>query len=192
MAIIMFCALMTTVAVELIIESAKSLASRKSESGILATVPLACVGVGIFSKFVLFLYCFTLRRYPAAQVFFVDHRNDLAVNIFSLIMSIVGDNFVWYLDPQTWHLVGKCAPREFMNKCIYVTLTPDERIEKVDTMTYHAGQQLYVEVDIITDPGTKLRDSHDINQTLQHKLEGLADIERTFVHVDYDYAHDMS
>lgn len=154
MGVIMFCALMTIVAVELIIESAKSLAAGETESKQLALVPLICVGVAIFSKFVMFLYCFGLRRYPAAHVFYIDHRNDLAVNGFGLIMAIIGDRFVWYLDPigacciallilfswastafeNMWLIVGKCAPREFVNKCIYVTLTHDQRIQKVDTV----------------------------------------------------------
>ncbi|CAG8032444.1 unnamed protein product [Penicillium salamii] len=213
MGVIMFCALMTIVAVELIIESAKSLAAGETESKQLALVPLICVGVAIFSKFVMFLYCFGLRRYPAAHVFYIDHRNDLAVNGFGLIMAIIGDRFVWYLDPigacciallilfswastafeNMWLIVGKCAPREFVNKCIYVTLTHDQRIQKVDTCrAYHSGQQLYVEVDIVMDPETKLRESHDVSQALQRKLEGLADVERAFVHVDYDYEHDIN
>ncbi|KAJ5393520.1 uncharacterized protein N7487_011161 [Penicillium crustosum] len=185
----------------------------KTESEQLDIVPLVCVGVAIFSKFVMFLYCYGLRRYPAAHVFYIDHRNDLAVNGFGLIMSIVGDRFVWYLDPvgacciallilfswastafeNMWLIVGKCAPREFVNKCIYVTLTHDQRIQKVDTCrAYHSGQQLYVEVDIVMDPETKLRESHDVSQALQRKLEGLADVERAFVHVDYDYLHDVN
>ncbi|KAJ5762202.1 uncharacterized protein N7511_005584, partial [Penicillium nucicola] len=213
MGVIMFCALMTIVAIELIIESAKSLAGGKTESEQLKLVPIICVGVAIFSKFCLFLYCYSLRRYPAAHVFYIDHRNDLAVNGFGLIMSIVGDRFVWYLDPvgacciallilfswtstafeNVWLIVGKCAPREFVNKCIYVALTHDQRIQKVDTCrAYHSGQQLYVEVDIVMDPETKLRESHDVSQALQRKLEGLADVERAFVHVDYDYEHDIN
>lgn len=42
------------------------------------------------------------------------------------------------------------------------------------------------------DPETKLRESHDVSQELQRKLEGLADVERAFVHVDYDYEHDVN
>ncbi|KAK2756109.1 hypothetical protein FQN54_005517 [Arachnomyces sp. PD_36] len=208
--IILFCALMTTVAVQLIIESARSLGGGETESDELHIIPLSFVGVAIFSKFCLFCYCFWLRRYPAAHIFFIDHRNDLAVNVFGLIMSIVGDRFVWYLDPvgaiciallilfswvstafdNVWLLVGKSAPREFVNKCIYVSLTHDSRIQKVDTCrAYHSGEHFYVEVDIIMDPETQLKDSHDVSQTLQRKLEGLAHVERAFVHVDYDDDH---
>jgi cation diffusion facilitator family transporter len=153
--IIMFCALMATVAVQLIIESARTLGHGESPSQDLKIIPLVFVGIAIFSRFCLFLYCFSLRRYPAAHVFFIDHRNDLAVNIFGLVMSVVGNRFVWYLDPigatciallilfswastafdNVWLLVGKSAPREFLNKCIYVALTHDSRIEKVDTVS---------------------------------------------------------
>lgn len=41
------------------------------------------------------------------------------------------------------------------------------------------------------DPETRLRESHDVSQALQRKIEGLADVERAFVHVDYDYLHDV-
>lgn len=42
------------------------------------------------------------------------------------------------------------------------------------------------------DPDTKLRDSHDVGQELQRKLEGLADVERAFVHVDYEDEHNVN
>ncbi len=85
----------------------------------------------------------------------VDHRNDIVVNVFGLVMSIVGDRFVWYLDPigaiciallilfswisnafeQIWLLVGKSAPKEFISKLIYMAMTHDSRILKVDTVS---------------------------------------------------------
>lgn len=56
---------------------------------------------------------------------------------------------------------------------------------------YHAGQKYYVEVDIIMDENLPLKVTHDVSQTLQRKLEGLADVERAYVHVDYDDEHDI-
>ncbi|KAL0258808.1 hypothetical protein SLS55_006312 [Diplodia seriata] len=210
--IILFCALMTTVAVQLLVESARALGEGARTDGHLKLVPLICVALAIGAKFCLFCYCFAFRRYPAAHVFFIDHRNDLVVNVFGLTMSIVGERLVWYLDPvgamcigllilfswvsqafdQVWLLVGKSASREFINKVIYVTMTHDPRISKVDTCrAYHAGERLYVEVDIVMDPEIRLRDSHDVSQALQRKLEGLADVERAFVHVDYEHDHSV-
>ncbi len=56
---------------------------------------------------------------------------------------------------------------------------------------YHAGLKYYVEVDIVMDEKTPLKISHDVSQALQRKLEGLADVERAFVHVDYENEHDI-
>lgn len=42
------------------------------------------------------------------------------------------------------------------------------------------------------DAATPLRISHDVSQGLQRKLEGLADVERAFVHVDYEHEHDIN
>lgn len=42
------------------------------------------------------------------------------------------------------------------------------------------------------DENLPLKISHDVGQSLQRKLEGLADVERAFVHVDYEHEHDIS
>ncbi|KAI1802012.1 cation efflux family-domain-containing protein [Daldinia bambusicola] len=210
--IILFCALMTTVAIQLLIESARTLGEGRSESDELQIIPIIVVGIAIFAKGSLMLYCLTYRRYPSVHVFFIDHRNDIVVNIFGLVMSVVGDRFVWYLDPigaiciallilfswisnafeQVWLLVGKSAPKEFLSKVIYLSMTHDPLVQKVDTCrAYHAGQKYYVEVDIVMDQDVPLKISHDVSQSLQRKLEGLSDVERAFVHVDYDDDHDV-
>ncbi|KAK3492821.1 uncharacterized protein B0T23DRAFT_442627 [Neurospora hispaniola] len=196
-----------------VIESARNLGSGgEHEAEGLHVIPLTFVGVAIFAKGSLMIYCLFYRRFPTVHVFFVDHRNDIVVNIFGLVMAIVGDKFVWYLGPigailitllilfswasnafeQVWLLVGKSAPKEFIAKLIYMTMTHDDRIVKVDTCrAYHAGQHYCVELDIVMDENTPLRISHDVGQMLQRKLEGLALVERAFVHVDYEHAHNV-
>ncbi|KAK6083473.1 cation diffusion facilitator 1 (cation efflux family protein) [Seiridium cupressi] len=211
--IILFCALMTTVAIQLIVESARTLgAGESTDAEQLHLIPIIFVAVAIFAKGSLMLYCLTYRKYPTVHVFFVDHRNDIIVNSFGLVMSVVGSRFVWYLDPigaicigllilvswisnafeQVWLLVGKSAPREFISKLVYMSMTHDSQIKKVDTCrAYHVGQKYYVEVDIVMDPNIPLKISHDVGQSLQRKLEGLGDVERAFVHVDYEDDHDI-
>ncbi|KAK8034674.1 cation efflux family protein [Apiospora rasikravindrae] len=210
--IILFCALMTTVAIQLLVESARTLGGGATESKELHIIPIVFVAVAIFAKSSMMLYCLAYRKYPSVHVFFIDHRNDIVVNIFGLVMSVVGNRVVWYLDPvgavciallilfswvanafeQVWLLVGKAAPRDFVSKLIYMSMTHDSRIYKVETCrAYHAGQKYYVEVDIIMDQDIPLRVSHDVSQALQRKLEGLGDVERAFVHVDYDDDHDI-
>jgi divalent metal cation (Fe/Co/Zn/Cd) transporter len=103
----------------------------------------------------LCVYCFILRRYPAVHVFFIDHRNDIVVNAFGLTMSIVGSRVAWFVDPigailigflilcswganafeHVWLLVGKSAPKEFISKVVYLVVTHDTRIKKVDTVS---------------------------------------------------------
>lgn len=210
--IIMFCCLMTTVAIQLIIESGRSLAGGPHDSEDLHLIPIIFVSVAIFCKGTLCIYCFIYRRYPSVHVFFIDHRNDIAVNAFGLLMSILGSRVKWYADPigailiglliltswaanayeHVWLLVGKAAPKEFISKLIYLVVTHDTRIRKVETCrAYHAGQRYYVEVDIVMDEDLPLKITHDVSQTLQRKLEGLADVERAYVHVDYEDEHDI-
>jgi hypothetical protein len=44
-----------------------------------------------------------------------------------------------------------------------------------------------VELEIVMQPDTPLRESHDVGITLQHKIERLEEVDRCFVHVDYQY-----
>lgn len=69
---------------------------------------------------------------------------------------------------------------------------------------YHAGDKLNVEVDIVVDENTALRDSHDLGESLQYVLgmlvpvlmkwskestdwdaESIPYVDRAFVHIDY-------
>lgn len=50
---------------------------------------------------------------------------------------------------------------------------------------YHAGDKLNVEVDIVLDEKTSLRDSHDLAESLQYVLESVPTVDRAFVHTDY-------
>lgn len=50
---------------------------------------------------------------------------------------------------------------------------------------YHTGDKLNVEVDIVLDEHTSLRDSHDLGESLQYVLESVPSVDRAFVHQDY-------
>lgn len=45
------------------------------------------------------------------------------------------------------------------------------------------------EVDIVLPKEMSLKDAHDIGESLQTKLERVAEVERGFVHLDYEYEH---
>jgi divalent metal cation (Fe/Co/Zn/Cd) transporter len=52
-----------------------------------------------------------------------------------------------------------------------------------------SGPSYFVEVDIVMNPDASLRVTHDVSQRLQDAIEELPDVERAFVHVDYETSH---
>lgn len=57
----------------------------------------------------------------------------------------------------------------------------------LDTVrAWHSGPRLIVEVDIVMDERQTLKETHDVAESLQTKLESLPIIERCYVHVDYE------
>ena len=79
--------------------------------------------------------------------------------------------FVSVLIEQIQLIVGKTADPAFLKKLTYIALTHHRKILQVDTCTaYHAGNNLFVEVDVVMSPDTPLMVSHDISESLQVRL----------------------
>jgi len=53
------------------------------------------------------------------------------------------------------------------------------------TRVLYLRSSFLVEVEIVMTPETPLSESHDVGIVLQHKIERLEQVERCFVHVDY-------
>ncbi|KAF2197793.1 hypothetical protein GQ43DRAFT_443942, partial [Delitschia confertaspora ATCC 74209] len=69
-------------------------------------------------------------------------------------------------------------------------MTHSPLVHQIDTVrAYHSGPRLIVEVDIVMDPQETLQATHDIAEELQTKLESLPNVERAYVHVDYETSH---
>jgi divalent metal cation (Fe/Co/Zn/Cd) transporter len=69
-------------------------------------------------------------------------------------------------------------------------MTHSESILQIDTVrAYHSGPRLIVEVDVVMDPADSLKFTHDTAEELQIKLESLPNVERAYVHVDYETDH---
>ncbi|PTB72537.1 hypothetical protein M440DRAFT_1341867 [Trichoderma longibrachiatum ATCC 18648] len=87
-------------------------------------------------------------------------------------------------------LVGVVAPLDMQQLITYVCLTHSDAIEGIDTVrVYHSGPRLIAEVDIVMDPARTLMETHDVAEELQIKLESLPDVERAYVHIDYETTH---
>lgn len=209
---IVFCFLMTAVSFILIAFSARELAEGSKETTKNFHLPsVIAVTVAFCTKLGLFLYCFALRnQYSQIRILWEDHRNDLLINGFGILTSVGGSKLRWWIDPMgaivlsvliatLWlHtaysefqlLIGKSADTEMLQLITYVSMTHSPSIRAIDTVrAWHSGPRLVVEVDVVMDPEISLRVSHDVAEELQVKLESLPDVERAYVHVDFETTH---
>ncbi|KAG8493244.1 hypothetical protein CXB51_010726 [Gossypium anomalum] len=87
-------------------------------------------------------------------------------------------------------LVGRSAAPEYLQKLTYLCWNHHKAIKNIDTVrAYTFGSHYFVEVDIVLPANMALQEAHDIGESLQEKLELLPDIERAFVHLDYEFSH---
>lgn len=69
-------------------------------------------------------------------------------------------------------------------------MTHSPMITGIDTVrAYYSGPRIIVEVDVVMDPDETLRAIHDVAEELQMKLERLPDVERAYVHIDFETSH---
>ncbi|KAI9013147.1 hypothetical protein BC832DRAFT_282184 [Gaertneriomyces semiglobifer] len=203
--------LMSTVSIVLIVESIRTMVDHDGKDVFEFHIPaVAAVGTAFAVKFILFLYCFSLREYSQVRMLWEDHRNDLFVNGFGILTSVGGGKLKWWIDPtgaivisivilglwthtaygQLQQLAGVSASPEFIRFVTYKAMTFDPLIQKIDTCrAYYSGPKIIVEVDIVMDPATPLWKTHDVGEALQMALEKLENVERAYVHVDHEWEH---
>ena len=210
---IAFCFLMTAVSFILIVESARSLAEGNGgkPTGTFHLPSVIAVSIAFTTKLALFVYCWALRnKYSQIRILWEDHRNDLFINGFGLLTSVLGSKLMWWIDPMgaiilsvliafLWLrtaysefqlLIGVSADTSFLQHITYISMTHSPLIKQLDTVrAWHSGPRRIVEVDIVMDPNMTLKETHDIAEELQIKLESLPDVERCYVHVDYETSH---
>ncbi|KAK7480079.1 hypothetical protein BaRGS_00028716 [Batillaria attramentaria] len=169
-------------------------------------------------KFVLWIICRRVTI-PTVQALALDHRNDVMSNTVAMICGYLGSKqfqdqvslqgFI-YVDPggailislyiifNWWQmgaeqiklLTGRSATPEFLSKVTFLVLDHDENITSIDTVrAFHSGNNFLVEVDIVLPQTMNLGVAHDIGEKLQQKLETLPEVERAFVHLDYEGTH---
>jgi hypothetical protein len=82
---------MTSVSLILIVESIRELATSGDHEGKLHVPSVVAVGIAFVAKLCLFLYCWALRnKYSQIHILWEDHRNDLFINGFGLMTSVLG------------------------------------------------------------------------------------------------------
>ncbi|KAI6176302.1 Metal tolerance protein 7 [Aphelenchoides bicaudatus] len=204
--------IMAVASVQMIVQSLESIVNFRIDPHV--DLPTLFIMIStICVKFLLFLICRKFKEDPSIQVLEQDHRNDCLSNSVALICAFCAQRFWIYLDPLgaicvslyiaiTWYftgkeqlvrLSGKSAKPEFINRIIKICIDHDERINYIDTVyVYHFGTRFLVEVHVVMDEDMHLKEAHDIAETLQNNIESLPDVERAFVHADYDFEHKAS
>ncbi|PVD37011.1 hypothetical protein C0Q70_04004 [Pomacea canaliculata] len=182
----------------------------------ITTIVIAASTVG--SKFILWIICRRVES-PTIQALAQDHRNDVLSNSVAIVCGYLGSQefkdqtgytqFIYsdpigamlislYIIANWWStgmeqvkvLTGISASPEFLAKLTWLTINHSPNIKYVETVqAYHFGNNCLVEVDIVLPKHIHLHTAHDIGESLQRKLETLPEVERAFVHVDYDLYH---
>jgi cation diffusion facilitator family transporter len=156
------------------------------------TIPaVAIMASTVVIKALCWLWCRLIRN-SSVQALAQDAMTDVVFNTFSIIFPLLGYFAkIWWLDPlgglilsgyvivswsktSTTHirnLTGAAASADERNILLYMTMRFAKTIKQIQGIqAYHAGDKLNVEVDIVVDEGTPLRDSHDLGESLQYVL----------------------
>lgn len=210
--IIIFAAIMATLGFQVLVEAVRELIEDKGSTKMshsqlewLYIIMLSATGV----KLALWLYCRTSRS-EIVRAYAKDHYFDVVTNVVGLAAAVLGDMFFWWIDPAgaivlalytitNWSitvfenaasLVGQTAPPEMLQKLTYLVLKHDPLIKRVDTVrAYTFGVLYFVEVDIELPEDLPLKEAHTIGETLQVRIENLPEVERAFVHLDFECDH---
>ena len=123
-----------------------------------------------------------------------DCKTDVYFNTFSLAFPLIGHQLdVWWLDPlgatllslfiiYDWagtmfenvaRLSGEAANDRTARKMMYMAWRFAPLVKGYKMIkSYHAGDGVWVEIDVLMDEKAPLRKCHDIAETLQYCTEG--------------------
>ncbi|KAK2983410.1 hypothetical protein RJ640_002405 [Escallonia rubra] len=209
--IIVFAAIMATLGFQVLVQAIEELIKDKASEKMtsdqliwLCTIMITATVV----KLALWLYCRSSGS-DIVRAYAKDHYFDVITNVVGLVAAILGDKFLWWIDPvgaivlaiytiTNWSgtvyenavsLVGHSAPPEVLQKMTYLVIR-HPHVKRIDTVrAYTFGVLYFVEVDIELPEDLPLMEAHAIGESLQIKLEKLPEVERAFVHLDFECDH---
>jgi len=210
--ILVFASVMATLGLQIILESMRSLVSDKDEFSLTSEQEKWVVDIMIsvtLVKLALVIYCRSFTN-EIVKAYAQDHFFDVITNVIGLVAALLANYIEGWIDPvgaiilaiytiRTWSmtvlenvhsLVGQSASPEYLQKLTYLCWNHHKAVRHIDTVrAYTFGSHYFVEVDIVLPSDMPLREAHDIGEALQEKLERLPEIERAFVHLDYEFTH---
>ncbi|KAF5203265.1 Metal tolerance protein [Thalictrum thalictroides] len=210
--ILVFASVMATLGLQIILESVRTLVSDEDEFNLTKEQEAWVISIMLSVTLVKLLLCVYCRSFTneIVKAYAQDHFFDVITNIIGLIAALLANYISDWMDPvgaillalytiRTWSitvlenvnsLVGKSAAPEYLQKLTYLCWNHHKAIRHIDTVrAYTFGSHYFVEVDIVLPSTMPLREAHDIGEALQEKLEQLPEIERAFVHLDYEFTH---
>ncbi|KAG6114633.1 hypothetical protein E4U31_002325 [Claviceps sp. LM219 group G6] len=204
--VLVFSVIMVTSFVQVGLECIQRLASPEHEILELGLPAILIMLSTIVIKGGCWLWC-RLVKNSSVRALAEDAKTDVIFNIGSIFFPIVGFyGRIWWLDAAgglllslvviiTWsqtsahhvrNLTGFSAQPDERNLLLYLTMRFATAIRQIQNLrAYHAGDKLFVEVDIVLSAVTPLKDSHDLSEVLTYFLESVPIVDRAFVHVDY-------
>lgn len=209
--IIIFAAVMATLGFQVLIQAVeqlvKNIPPEKMSSDQLIWLYAIMITATVV-KLALWLYCRSSGN-NIVRAYAKDHYFDVVTNVVGLVAAVLGDKFYWWIDPvgaiilalytiTNWSgtvlenavsLVGQTAPPEYLQKLTYLVIRHPQ-VKRIDTVrAYTFGVLYFVEVDIELPEDLSLKEAHNIGEALQIKLEKLPEVERAFVHLDFECEH---
>jgi divalent metal cation (Fe/Co/Zn/Cd) transporter len=215
--VVVFSVVMGMVSLNVILESVKILSANKAETISLGLFDIIGLVTVVVTKGLLYLWCRGTKS-SAAQIQSEEHRTDMGGNALSFIAVLIAfyvpNKGAWWMDASVamvysmftiyiWGgqglihartLVGRTADPQFIQQLTSIVYhhEPSKEI-KVDTVrAYHYGSNFLVEVEIILPENMTVKESHELSESLLRKLERLPEVDRAFVHIDYEWDHDPS
>ncbi|KAK0334640.1 hypothetical protein LTR02_009466 [Friedmanniomyces endolithicus] len=204
--VMVFAVIMITSFAQVAIEGIQKLVGTDHSVVQLSTPAIIIMASTVVIKGACWLWCRLIKN-SSVQALAQDAVTDVIFNTFSIIFPLVGYYAsIWWLDALggvvlsiyvifSWSgvcldhirkLTGCAATADERNVLLYLTMRFAKTIKQIQGLqAYHAGDKLNVEVDIVLDEGTSLKDSHDLGESLQYVLESVPNVDRAFVHLDY-------
>ncbi|KAJ8609979.1 hypothetical protein MRB53_038819 [Persea americana] len=204
--VLVFSVIMITSFVQVALEGFQKITGNDETIVSLGAAAIAIMAATVVIKGLCWIWCRLINN-SSVQALAQDAMTDVVFNIFSIIFPLVGFYArIWWLDPLggillsfwvifNWsrttgthikNLTGAAATADERNILLYLTMRFAKTIKQIQGLqAYHSGDKLNVEVDIVLDEHTSLRDSHDLGESLQYVLESVPSVDRAFVHLDY-------
>ncbi|KAI4234942.1 MAG: hypothetical protein L6R40_006610 [Gallowayella cf. fulva] len=205
--ILVFSIIMVISFLQILQESVKKLlpGGEKAAAG-LPPLAIAALAGTVVVKGIIGIGCVRVKT-TQVQALAQDCKTDVYFNTLSLLFPLIGHQLnVWWLDPvgalvlslyviYDWsetgfenviRLSGSAVDDRLLKKITFLAWRFAPIVKSYKTITaYHAGDGVWVEIDVMLDGKTPLEEAHDVAETLQYCCEGLNEVDRAFVTIDY-------